>query len=201
MKSINTPIILFLALSLLMPTITSAKGGNRGGTNVLSKDQTTTLLWMREEEKLARDVYLKLDDLWDRAIFKNISSAEQRHMNALLKKINSFGLTDPALSEEGKFTNETIQELYTNLVAQGSNSYADALIVGMTIEELDIADLIEAIKNTDNLALKTTYENLLEGSKNHLRAFMTQINKHGIAYDVQHLEPQLFNAILGLSLE
>jgi len=71
MKLLNKTIVLLLTLTLLMPTLVSAKGGGRKGvnkrqavTNVLPASQADTLLWMREEEKLARDVYLALADEW-----------------------------------------------------------------------------------------------------------------------------------------
>ena len=59
-----------------------AKGGNgKGGgtTPVLSAKEASDLIFLREEEKLARDVYLALYDAWGTPIFLNISSSEQKH--------------------------------------------------------------------------------------------------------------------------
>jgi len=203
MKTINKTIVLLLALSLLTPIAASAKGGKRSARNrsqtvvvVLADEQQETLLWMREEEKLARDVYLELYDQWGVAVFKNIANSEQKHMNALLRKIKTFGLTDPAVAAEGEFTNPVLQQLYTDLVAQGEDSYVAALKVGATIEDLDIADLIEAIENTDNLSLKMTYQNLLEGSKRHLRAFTSLMKEQSVEYTPEYIEQDLYDAIL-----
>lgn len=203
MKLLNKTIVLLLTLTLLMPTLVSAKGGGRKGvnkrqavTNVLPASQADTLLWMREEEKLARDVYLALADEWKQPIFENIAASEQKHMDAILKKINSFGLTDPAKSSEGDFTDPDIQALYTQLVSQGEEGYIAALNVGLTIEDMDIADLINAIDETDNIGLKTTYQSLLEGSKNHLRAFNRLMLKQGITYEPVYISQKLFDAII-----
>ncbi|MDP2030099.1 MAG: DUF2202 domain-containing protein [Thiobacillus sp.] len=50
----------------------------------------TDLLFMREEEKLARDVYLTLYETWGLAVFSNIASSEQSHMDALLKLLRTY---------------------------------------------------------------------------------------------------------------
>jgi hypothetical protein len=119
-------------------------------------------------------------------------------MDAILKKIKLFGLTDPNSSKIGSFINPDIQELYNELIYQGRLSYNDALTVGATIEDRDILDLMNAIKGTKNLALKTTYQNLLEGSKNHLRAFVGLLKNQGIEYNPQFISQELFDAILGV---
>ncbi|SHE20853.1 DUF2202 domain-containing protein [methanotrophic endosymbiont of Bathymodiolus puteoserpentis (Logatchev)] len=203
MKSINKIIVLFLTLTLLTPILSTAKGRqDNGGNNrqsvatELYPEEESTLLWMREEEKLARDVYLAMDDQWNKQVFRNIASSEQSHMNAVLRKINLFGLSDPVLPDRGEFYSDELQFLYDSLVIKGQQSYIDALEVGATIEDLDIADLIRAITATDNLALKTTYERLLEGSKNHLRAFIGLLQQQGIDYQPEYISQELFDAII-----
>ncbi len=203
MKSIKKTIVLFLSLTLLTPILATAKGGQGNGGNnsqavvtELYPEDETTLLWMREEEKLARDVYLAMDARWNKPVFRNIASSEQSHMDALLRKINSFGLEDPVLPGKGKFYFAELQSLYDDLVAKGKNSYIDALEVGATIEDLDINDLIKAIAATENLALKTTYESLLEASKNHLRAFIRRLDQQGKTYTPVYISQELFDAII-----
>jgi len=204
MNTIKKIIVLLLAAFLLTPAIVSAKGGGRPGSNnrqpivsTLTEGQEATLLWMREEEKLARDVYKTMYVQWKDVIFKNIANSEQNHMDALLKKIDSFGLTDPVSSNAvGSFENEELLNLYNDLIATGNDSYINALLVGVTIEDLDIADLIQAIDETDDLALKTTYENLLEGSKNHLRSFIGLLEAEGGEYSPVYISNNLFEAII-----
>ena len=119
-------------------------------------------------------------------------------MDALLKKIESFGLIDPVIPEIGSFSNPELQALFNDLVAEGNLSYVDALIVGATIEDMDIRDINNAIAETSNLGLKTTYESLLEGSKNHFRAFVSLLEQEGVEYSPQFIEQALFDAILGV---
>jgi len=165
---------------------------------ILSEAEESTLLWMREEEKVARDVYLTLYNAWNKKVFANIADSERSHMDALLKKIESFGLVDPVIPGIGSFSNPELQVVYDGLITQGKLSYIDALIVGASIEDMDIRDINNAIAETSNLGLKTTYESLLEGSKNHLRAFVGLLEQAGVEYSPQFIEQALFEAILGV---
>lgn len=189
---------LLLAISFAFPVLAAGKPASKTlqTATILSEAEETTLLWMREEEKVARDVYLNLYIIWKKIVFANIAESEQAHMDALLKKIEQFGLIDPVLPEVGRFSNPELQALYDQLMAQGKLSYLDALLVGATIEDMDIRDISNAIAETGNLALKTTYESLLEGSKNHLRAFVDLLKKEGIEYSPQFIDQALFDAIL-----
>jgi hypothetical protein len=137
----------------------------------LSADETAKLLLIREEEKLALDMYQALYERWQLGIFSRIAASEKRHFDAVGALILRYGLPDPAQQIPGVFTNPDIQALYTNLFAQGVISPLDALKVGVAIEERDIEDLKAAIAVTDNKDILTVYGNLLNGSLNHLSAF------------------------------
>ncbi|MBK6742717.1 MAG: DUF2202 domain-containing protein [Hydrogenophilales bacterium] len=163
----------------------------------LSAEDAADLIWMREEEKVARDVYLTLGKTWNKPVFKRIAASEQRHFDALGAKLAQYGLADPALPTVGQFNNPELQAMYTQLVATGKTSYVAALTVGATIEDVDIADLLAAIEATENSALDRTYQNLLEGSKNHMRAFVELLRDLDADYAPQYIDPILFDAILG----
>jgi hypothetical protein len=141
----------------------------------LSAEEATHLLYMREEEKLALDIYTALGSKWRMRIFSNIAASEQRHFDAIGTLIKRYGLADPAQSSPGTFTNPNLQALYNDLLAKGSSSLLNALQVGVTIEETDISDLNSAIEITDNHDVLAVYENLLNGSSNHLSAFNSRI--------------------------
>lgn len=200
MKTVLTLMTLILALTCTFAVQARGKPPTKVQQSVaiLSEVEESTLLWMREEEKVARDVYLTLYNAWNKKVFANIADSEQSHMDALLKKIESFGLVDPVIPEIGDFSNPELQILYDGLITQGKLSYIDALIVGATIEDMDIRDINNAIAETSNLGLKTTYESLLEGSKNHLRAFVGLLEQAGVEYSPQFIEQALFEAILGV---
>ena len=163
----------------------------------LDATETEDLLFMREEEKLARDTYLTLYDRWSQNIFQNIARSEQRHMDTMLDMIQYYGLEDPVTDDTvGAFNNPVLATLYDDLIERGSASLLEALHVGAYIEELDIGDLRAAIDRTDEVLLINAYENLLAGSRNHLRAFVSQITWFGIDYVAQVLDQDDVDAIV-----
>jgi hypothetical protein len=149
-------------------------GANCDFTATLTDTEKANQMHMREEEKVARDVYNKFYELYNINIFRNIAISEQRHMDAVLNLIVGYGLTDPVADKgPGEFT-PAFQGLYDELIAKGTN-LTEALKVGIAIEELDIADLEKAIESTEVANLLQVYNNLLEASRNHLRAFSSKL--------------------------
>ena len=155
------------------------------------------LLFMREEEKLAGDVYRYFYDRWGSTVFQNIASSEDIHTESILFLLNAYGIADPALAEPGQFSNSDLQALYDQLIAQGSQSLKDALEVGGAIEEIDILDLEKHFAQTDNVDILPVYGNLLDGSENHLRAFVRVLgNQAGVSYNPQYLTQAQYDAII-----
>jgi len=170
---------------------------------VLSEQEIDGLMYMREEEKLAHDVYVVLYDIWGQRVFDNISSSEQTHTEAVLALINRYSLSDPAAGNGiGIFTNATLQSLNDTLVAGGSSSLIDALMVGAAIEEIDMIDInryIDQLENNDDIVL--VYENLLKGSRNHLRAFVSNLEKQGVTYQPQYMDADEYQQIIDSPVE
>lgn len=164
----------------------------------LSASEAGTLTFMREEEKLARDVYTNFYQLWRANVFYNISLSEQQHMDTMKKMLDKYKLPDPVLPTVGSFSDPALQSLYNTLLASGSKTLIDGLKVGATIEEVDMVDLQKAIDGTTHTDLKTAYQNLMEGSKSHLRAFVGELSKQGVTYTPQYISQELFNAIIGI---
>jgi len=165
---------------------------------VQTSDEADGILYMREEEKLARDVYLALYDIWGIRTFANIANSEQQHMDAVAYLINKQGLVDPAAqSAPGEFQNPVLAKLYADLVAQGSKSIVDALMVGATIEDLDIYDLENYIVETDDPDTLAVYSNLLRGSENHMRSFTGQLSRYNAVYTAQFITAERLNSIIG----
>lgn len=173
-------------------------------TPTVSLDAVTAgdLLILREEEKLARDVYITLGEKWGLTIFANIKLSEQTHTDQIKALLAAYGLPDPAAGKGvGEFTNEHIAELYASLVTQGLASPADALVVGATIEDLDIFDLMEAAKRTKVVRVLKVYANLTRGSRNHLRSFVGNLDAIGVDYQPQFISQELFDTILATPME
>jgi len=162
----------------------------------LTQAEKDGLIQMREEEKLARDVYLYSFDLYGKQIFTNISNSEQKHMDRILELLVTYNLPDPASTEIGVFNNPDLQKLYNDLTALSKKSLLDALLVGTTIEDLDIYDLEELIKTTNKSDILLAYDNLNCGSRNHMRAYTSQVIGEGGTYTVQFITDQRYQEIL-----
>jgi hypothetical protein len=146
-----------------------------GGDSVLSDAEITSLVYIREEEKLARDVYQVLFEQWGLGIFNTIASSEQNHMDTMLAMLNQYGIADPVTSDRvGVFSDPVLAALYQELVSRGKQGPSQAIEVGIFIEETDIDDLQRAIAESTQPDLDRAYENLLQGSINHLAAFSSQ---------------------------
>jgi len=167
-------------------------------TSILTEQETADLLYMREEEKLAHDVYEFLYEQWGLPVFNNIASSESTHTASVLVLLTRYGTADPAAGlAAGQFNNADLQKLYDTLIQQGGLSLADALKVGAAIEEIDILDLQDTIANTAQADIRLVYENLLAGSANHLRAFVNTLQMQtGATYQAQYLSTEEYEAIL-----
>ncbi|HNA56094.1 MAG TPA: DUF2202 domain-containing protein, partial [Anaerolineales bacterium] len=165
----------------------NGNGGQTGGGGVqltaipasdLSAEEAAALLFMREEEKLARDVYNQMYALWGQPVFQNIAASEQTHTDEIKLLLDRYGLADPAL-DPGQFTDPNLQALYDQLIAQGSVSVTEALNVGALVEQTDIADLQNRLAQTDNADIQLVYTNLMNASYNHLAAFTGEQGGNG----------------------
>ena len=180
-------------------------GGGSGGQyslpaatpGELSVAEAAGLSYMREEEKLAHDVYVVLYEKWGLRVFQNISQSEQTHTEAVKALLDRYGLPDPAASTAGVFNNPDLQALYNDLVARGSQSLAEALKVGAAIEEIDILDLEKHLAETDNADIQQVFNSLKNGSYNHLRAFVSNLStRAGESYQPQYLSLETYESII-----
>lgn len=180
---------------ILSPSVTSQIAGLP--LESLNADELSSLQLMREEEKLARDVYTALYGKWGISVFLNISTSEQQHTDAVLTLLNKYGLKDPVGNNlPGVFANPDLQVLYTQLVAKGSISALEAYKVGATIEDLDIFDLKNSLLKSDNQDIKLVYDLLLLGSRNHMRSFYGQIISLVSSYSAQFISQSELDAII-----
>ncbi len=172
-------------------------------TEEVSAEEAEALNFMREEELLAQDVYEAMYALYPLPIFNNISNSESIHAYAMKVLLDKYNLPDPAADHQpGVFSNARLQEMYNNLVALGTQNINNALIVGATIEDVDIADLEAHLDNSiDNVDIAYAFEMLSKGSRNHLRAFNGHLVFRGIVYTPQHISQERFDAITGSAWE
>jgi|GEM_PF-926068 len=230
--------ILSLTLALSLVTSVSFATANKGdskqrgkaASNVIDSDSSQTvdfneqlhLVYVREEEKLARDVYIKLSMIYPESIvFGKIDDSEQRHTDAVRDKLKQYGIEDPSTNDNvGVFTGEEFGEYFTekyvSLISRGGISELEAFYVGAYIEELDMRDINQCPDEiihqdngindllacgkvyTDNPDIKQLYMSLLDGSDSHLKAYVKNIEKFiGEGnYEAQVLSQEEVDAIL-----
>ena len=147
----------------------------------VNQTERELLLFIREEEKLARDVYITLNNKWgdQTNVFENIRKAEQTHTDLIQELLERYNIPDPVANEAevGKFENKELQDLYNSLIDKGERSLEDALEVGATIEDYDIKDLEDSIIQTDNEDFKVVFQGLIDGSDNHMRGFLKALSQ------------------------
>jgi len=214
--------IAIIALAITSLAITSPAEAQRrsamqvgpkctGGVGALFNDiepvqlfnfEEAAVLYMWEEEKLARDVYLALADTWQLPIFGNITLAEQKHMDLVWKLIETYGIVHSFTDDTpGVFVDGSVAQLYSAFVARGEVSLVEALLVGAEIEDKDLFDLDENLKATENDHLELVFHNLAKGSRNHLRAFVRALAAQGEVYTPLYLDTDTFEEILAVDME
>ena len=196
-QHLSLTLVVAVLFSMLALTLAPLAGAATDPV-VLDPEEIADLQYMREEEKLARDVYQTMYQAWRLPVFTNIASSEQTHMDAVLTLLERYDVDDPAAGNApGELTNQDLQTLYDRLVAQGRQSVTEALRVGIAIEEIDIRDLIEAIADTEHADIVRVYENLKRGSENHLRAFVRTLERRtGETYEPQFLDQDTYDEIM-----
>lgn len=168
----------------------------------VSPTEMEGLKFMREEEKLARDVYLVLYENWNAQVFSNIAKSEQKHTDAIKTLLNKYEIEDPVVNDEiGVFQNSDLQTLYNSLVEKGKVSLVEALKIGAAIEEIDILDLEKYLHVVDSEDITFVYNNLMRGSRNHLRAFVKNLNMQNVSYEAQYLDDEQFQMIVTSEVE
>lgn len=165
-------------------------------SSTVSETEIAMLKQMREEEKLAGDVYKYFYNKYKVAVFKNIYASETRHADRVKCLLDHYGIPDPTLNGSGVFSDSNIQALYNELIDQGKQSLMEAYKVGCIIEDLDIKDLDEGIDKTQNTAIIQIFENIMCGSYNHMRSFYPRLTSLGGSYNPQYITYQLFNEIV-----
>jgi hypothetical protein len=170
-------------------------------TGTVTAEIADWLKFMREEEKLAHDLYTAFSKEYTVPVFSNIAKAEANHMNAILSLLETYSIDDPASTEEGVFNDQSLQDLYNTLLEQGKASLIDALQVGALVEETDLLDLADIYNLDAGDDITAVAEALMLGSRNHLRAFVRVLSVNGVEYAPVALEQDEFDAIIASGWE
>lgn len=212
-QPLNSVLLFIVLLTLAAPAWTQQAPGQRPNNACLAiinstpkqeldANEAAGLAYIREEEKLASDVYARLYAKWGLRIFNNICQSQERHFGVSKLLWDRYGLPDPAENNPiGVFRDESLQLLYEDLIMVGENSLNAALRVGATLEDLKIRDLEKAATTTDNVDLKFLYLNLLRASENHIRVFVRRLVAAGESYIVQYMSPAVLSEILASPIQ
>jgi hypothetical protein len=204
LRSISVAVALALGATLAAaagPNASPGPHGNRGAAVPYvapTTEEAADLAFVREVEKLARDLYINLGEKWDSTPFAFIANAEQNHMDAMLNLLLRYRLPDPAATTLlGEFTDPRVGALYASLLERGMSSELEALLTGGFVEEVDLQDLATATARTAKTDILSVYANLACGSRNHLRSFAANARAlSGQAYVAQSMSQAAVDAIL-----
>lgn len=202
MRSAKTvSLLVAVTLAACGPMDPTDSGSTAEATDVaqaaLSARVAADLTFIRQEEKLARDVYLALGEKWGLPIFSNITQSEQQHMDVMASLLSKYRLADPvAGAGRGVFVDPLLKSLYGELVARGQTSLVEALKVGADIEDLDIVDIRTRLGSNPPKDVTNAYQNLMKASRNHLRNFVRQITANGGTYSPTYLTLEEYQQII-----
>jgi hypothetical protein len=150
----------------------------RSDTTPLKDAEIADILFLREEEQLAHDLYARWAGMYPVPVFSNIAASEITHYNEVQLLIDRYGLVDHRIGNASAgYTDPVIQSLYTTLAAQGDASRTGAFEASLAVEVRDIADLDKALANTTRADITQVYSSLRRGSENHKSAFLRQLGR------------------------
>lgn len=196
MKKLLIPILI-----ILVSLGGCQKSENPNTSPVLSEAELATLLFTREEEKLAHDVYIYAFETYGISIFQNIANSESQHVAAVLNLMSSYSVADPLSGSSvlGQFTDANLLQLYKELTSRVDQSLEEAVLVGLLIEDMDILDLQMAIAETQQSSLINVYSQLQCGSENHMRSFNNQATLLEVEYTPAYISQSEFDTIINSS--
>jgi len=168
--------------ALTVALLASSSFANENGSSIteLTQEQKDELLFIYQEEKVARDVYITLGEYYpNQTVYANIQKSEQEHIDSAQVLCEKYGVDISNVDEDdvGTYVVPALQELYDTLVAQGYQSELSGLMVGEYIELTDIDDLHHAAEGMPSDVVKV-FENLTNGSLSHLDAFRSAIDTY-----------------------
>lgn len=174
-------------------TLSSVDEAPPAAAKALTAREIEGILFIREEEKVARDLYQAYYDEFNLTVFSDLARSEQSHMDSIKIAVDKYGLEDPVIEEQGVFTNQTLKQMYDQLLASGKQSEEDALKASAAFEEISIIDLEKELSVTQAEDVRLIYEGLLAGSRKHLRSYVRDLQEMGISYIPRHLNSGEYN--------
>jgi hypothetical protein len=168
--------------------------------STLNNDTKYTIAYMWNEEKLAKDIYLALYNIYPNAqqLYNIATNSETQHEAMVQDLVQKYDLNitniidyeqyyseaELAALAPGEYALDAIQSLYNTLYEKGVQTEVDALQVGCMVEVTDVNDLnhdIEVAQASGATDVVAVFESLRKGSYNHYWSFDSALKNLGIA--------------------
>lgn len=170
-------------------------------TSPLTADEIEFLYAMREDEKLARDLYAYFWTRYPTAPqIQRISKAEESHIAAIETVLDYYEISYPAMSAPGVFEDSTRQALYDELALK-SETMLEAFQTMAFVEDRDLFAYKMVQSQITNANLSLLIENMIKASTNHLKAAIRQIFVRDGSYTSIYLSAEEYDAIIKLPFQ
>jgi len=147
-------------------------------TAPLSDQEGADILFMREEEQMAHDLYSRWAGMYPLPVFSNIRDSETVHIYEVQLLMDRYDVPSERIGNASSgYYNPVIQSWYEAFSSQSDTSQTDALEAGVTIGQEDIADLDAAIGHTSRPDILQVWNNLRQGSMKHESAFLQALGR------------------------
>ena len=164
---------------------------------VITERDKNTLVYFREEEKLAADAYYYFYEQWANKIFQSVTASEDKHEGRIKDLLDYYGIDDPVKGyERGKFSNDSLKAFYIHLIFFGGQSLLHSYIAGVEIEERAFYDLDNAVKETENEGIIDIYKTHKIASEGYMRLFAGKLKDNSIIYKPKYLTEDSYNKII-----
>jgi hypothetical protein len=164
---------------------------------VISEKDKNSLVYFREEEKLAADAFDYFYEMWSNKLFFSFKSSESKHETIFKELMDYYGIDDPVKDyARGEFTIDTLKYFYIDMISFGSKSLLHSFLAGAEIEERSVYELDNAIKVIENEKLTGVYKTHKSSSEGYLRLFVSKLKDNSVIYQPKYLTGESFKSIV-----
>lgn len=188
-KSVNAVIFILLTISLY-PAFLIAQP-------VITENDKNSLVYFREEEKLAADAFDYFYEMWTNKLFLTFKNSETKHECRFRELLDYYGIEDPVKEYgRGEFGSDSLEYYYVSIISFGSKSLLHSFLAGAEIEEKTVYELGNAIKVIDNENLTEVYKTHKISSEGYLRVFAAKLKDNSIIYKPKFMTEDSYNKII-----
>ncbi len=160
----------------------------------ITETEAGDLQLLREEEKLARDLFRDWSDRSE--LFGAVAHSKQLHFEIVGALLQRHQVTDRTLGGEGLYVFPQLQTLHQELLARGGSTELEALAAGAELHERDLVGLEEAAGRSQLEDVRASLAEIQRGARNHLRGCVEELALQGVDYAPRLLSPEAFAAII-----